>query len=414
MGARFSFDLKCVLLYISVLLLLVFLLKYVWNKRFLYYYGSKISGPFALPLIGSAYYFTGGAKVLYDKLWQICEKYQPLAKIWLGPHLMVIPSHPKDVEYLLHNFVSKGQLYEYITPLFGHGLLTGTVEKWKDHRKLINASFNSKILNSFIDIFVTHAKSSLDVFKEFCGKGQVDILPVFLRINIDGICETAMGVKPGTLSDRYDYLDWMMRAEHLIMVRMFRPWLYPDFIWKNTNMGKEQKQLCKKSWKFIANIIKQKRGEKINTLHNDLKKLSFLEYFIDLTDEQQKWCEKELIEEAQTMVFTGSGSLAITECYVLLMLAIHPEIQEKIYEELLTIFGNSDRDLCFKDLSKLCYLDRVIKETLRLFPIAPYIARLLDSDIHMVILDRTVGIFDERGARKVTSGIRGIVGTMAS
>lgn len=50
------------------------------------------------------------------------------------------------------------------------------------------------------------------------------------------------------------------------------------------------------------------------------------------------------------------------------MLAIHQDVQEKVYKEIWDIFGNSDRDITISDLSKLKYLEMVIKETLRLFP----------------------------------------------
>lgn len=54
--------------------------------------------------------------------------------------------------------------------------------------------------------------------------------------------------------------------------------------------------------------------------------------------------------------------------FALLMLAIHQDIQNEVYKEIYDIFGESNRDITVEDLSKLRYLEMVIKETLRLFP----------------------------------------------
>ena len=63
------------------------------------------------------------------------------------------------------------------------------------------------------------------------------------------------------------------------------------------------------------------------------------------------------------------------------MLSHHPEIQEQAYEEVKTIFENKQgKDLTLGDLSEMALLERIIKETLRLYPSAPTIGRHIDED----------------------------------
>lgn len=74
---------------------------------------------------------------------------------------------------------------------------------------------------------------------------------------------------------------------------------------------------------------------------------------------------------------------ANTICFLLLILGQFPEIQEKIYKEDKEILKSLDgNELQVSDLEKYDYLDRVIKETLRFFPIAPIIARKLGEDTY--------------------------------
>lgn len=57
------------------------------------------------------------------------------------------------------------------------------------------------------------------------------------------------------------------------------------------------------------------------------------------------------------------------------MLAMHPECQEKAYNELATIFPNKEVDVTMDDLNKLLYMDMCIKEALRVLPTVPTVAR---------------------------------------
>jgi cytochrome P450 family 4 len=65
-------------------------------------------------------------------------------------------------------------------------------------------------------------------------------------------------------------------------------------------------------------------------------------------------------------------------------------LQEKVYEEMTRIFEGSDRRPTKEDLAEMKYLDRVIKETLRLYPITVAISRLAETDVQIGELRNTV------------------------
>lgn len=54
-----------------------------------------------------------------------------------------------------------------------------------------------------------------------------------------------------------------------------------------------------------------------------------------------------------------------------MLLATHPEIQEKIVDELKQVFFSDDVEISYDNILKLDLLERVIKESLRLCPVVP-------------------------------------------
>lgn len=62
------------------------------------------------------------------------------------------------------------------------------------------------------------------------------------------------------------------------------------------------------------------------------------------------------------------------------MLAIYPKYQEKVFDELNRVCSSDDTDVTFDAISQLPYMEMVIKEVMRLFPIGPLLARNCMAD----------------------------------
>lgn len=68
---------------------------------------------------------------------------------------------------------------------------------------------------------------------------------------------------------------------------------------------------------------------------------------------------------------------------ILLMLAMHQEVQKKVFQEICEIFEGRDVEVDNEIIGKLKYLDLVVKETMRLFPVAPIIGRKVTEDLQL-------------------------------
>lgn len=91
--------------------------------------------------------------------------------------------------------------------------------------------------------------------------------------------------------------------------------------------------------------------------------------------------EQTVKEELETILISGNETSALSVSYIILMLAMHPEIQERLSDELHLIYNSQDEETTYEHMQRLTYMERVIKETLRLFPVGPFLVRRTNADV---------------------------------
>lgn len=105
--------------------------------------------------------------------------------------MIVVVSDVEQFETILNHpdCLDKGNSYRYIAKVLGDGgLITLRSAKWKVHRKLLNPSFQYKIVNSFESIFNGHAKELVVQLEKMVDCEEFDILAMIKTCAIDTIC----------------------------------------------------------------------------------------------------------------------------------------------------------------------------------------------------------------------------------
>lgn len=141
---------------------------------------------------------------------------------------------------------------------------------------------------------------------------------------------------------------------------------------------------------FTDSVIRSRRSElctnrTINENKNEAvgakRKMALLDLLLESTIEGESLSDMDIREEVDTFMFAGHDTTSNAISFVLYNVAKYPHVQQKVYDEIVNALGCFDDQVSLKDLNNLHYLDLVIKESLRLYPIVPYFGRKLNEDV---------------------------------
>lgn len=99
----------------------------------------------------------------------------------------------------------------------------------------------------------------------------------------------------------------------------------------------------------------------------------------------------DLLQETITLLFAGQDTSAATLSWTLHLLSLHSDIQTRVSQEVRSVLGKAKTSpfVTKAMIQKMPFLDAVIKESMRLYPVAPFVVRKLTRDID-IRLDNNV------------------------
>lgn len=100
---------------------------------------------------------------------------------------------------------------------------------------------------------------------------------------------------------------------------------------------------------------------------------------IDYLLQSKELTMSDIRDHGVTFMFTGLDTSSNTLQWLMALLALHPQCQDRLYDELCNVMG---RGSCpaVEDVSTCAYLTNVIKEALRLYGVAAFIGRDAQED----------------------------------
>ena len=278
----------------------------------------------------------------------------------IGPVKIFQLINPDDLHEIL---VEKQKYFHKTKPVLrvlskwnGNGLLLNSGDSWARQRRLINPSFKKESVESYISIVVNQVKSLFPDEKKNLNMGT-KLNELTFRV----VAEALFGQKANEVAPQF--IQKVEILQELAMKEMMAPVPLPDWL------PLPSKRKLRKAISFIQQTV----DRFITECHLEgLKKKNFLTEMLmakdgDEEDELKKgMTDKQARDESVNLLLGGNETMGTALTWLCYLLAKHPEIQDKIYDEITSTLG--DRDFQKEDLPHLKLLSMSFKEALRLYP----------------------------------------------
>ncbi|XP_074273170.1 cytochrome P450 704C1-like [Silene latifolia] len=306
----------------------------------------------------------------------------------------VYTSDPANVEYILKtNFDNYGKgdyNYGHLSDLLGDGIFAVDGDKWRNQRKVSSYEFSTRNLRDFSStIFREKAMKLANVISNAVKSGNsIDIQDLFMRSTLDSIFKVAFGVDlDTTFGSNEEGKRFTQAFDDASAISLYR---YVDVFWpikKFLNIDLEAK--LKHDIRIVNDFVYKLIINKSESLKNSgathsMKKDDILSRFLQQNNTEPKYLRDIILN----FVIAGKDTTAATLSWFIYMLCKHPQVQEKVAEEIRKVVSMESGGDCAElttrfseeSLERLHYLHAAVTETLRLYPAVPVDAKTCFSD----------------------------------
>uniref|UniRef100_A0A182S598 Cytochrome P450 n=1 Tax=Anopheles funestus TaxID=62324 RepID=A0A182S598_ANOFN len=348
-------------------------------------FAAHVPGPRSYPIIGSTHLFMGSDEQTFSVINELFRKYDQMFKLSMGPIPVLCLSHPDLIQQVLTNRACQDKAFFYRFFELDYGLISSCYADWKVYRKMLNPAFNQRILISFISIFSRCSEDMVArMAKEEDSPKSFDVLHYTSQCTLEMVCASSLKSDITENPLAKEICGGIEKICTIMCSRVFNVLLYSDLLYNMTPRYREMDSLRSKLQEMLDPIVNGRREEmarerlenpNLDEEENYRKPQIFLDQLLNMKHGDEDLTTKEIQNHLHTIIAAGSETSANEVAYILLLLAMHPDVQDRVYEEIRSIYGDSSLNISYETISAQNYLDQVIKETLRLFPVAPFIGR---------------------------------------
>ncbi|XP_067119350.1 cytochrome P450 20A1-like [Centruroides vittatus] len=299
----------------------------------------------------------GSLQIFLEKLY---KQYGPISSFYMGTTLFVSLADPELYEQHKHVFDKPVELFSMYKPIINEKsvLIVNGAEGRKQHKEL------EKVLNETclkkLEVICKLTEELVEKWKGLSAEQHIPMYKYMIALCMKIFTKTLFG---NSFHEDKCVLDFSRTFEICWTELEARA---GGSIPEVNSPQDIQFQEAAKRLKELMIKAAEDKDDKEN-IFNSLRKIGTL--------------EQNIIDDAIIIVLKYYSVVAFLT-WTIYFLALHDDVQEKVYEEIDNILINNS-PVTDEALSNLSYLKQVLNECLRMANVEPWTARVLDTDVEI-------------------------------
>lgn len=358
---------------------------YFMKKKYSYWYSKGVKGPTPLPIVGNflTVMLQKESATEYVKSVHLKYKGEKLVGLYRGFKPVIVVRDPDLIKQVLikdfHIFRDRG--VSASSSRLSANLFGAEGETWRILRQKLTPVFTSRKLKEMVPLMqqcVDKFLKYVDYLVENNVEHEIRSLTSKYTLEVIGSC--AFGLDLDACKDEENEFSIMAK-------KIFTPTTYARFLVLLDMIIPGVRKLFTTSTEIqefflglVRNVIREREGKL--AVRKD-----FMDLMIELR-EQGKLSRRsddgiseieldDYVIAAQALVFYSAGfeTSAASMSFLFHELALNPDIQDRMYNEVCKVYEKYNGQLTYDSLKELPYLDMVFEETLRKYSVAGILLR---------------------------------------
>ncbi|XP_071427228.1 cytochrome P450 3A29-like isoform X2 [Pithys albifrons albifrons] len=340
-----------------------------------------IPGPRPLPFVGTFLEYRHGVHHFdqvcfekYGKIWGFYDGRQPVLAV-LDP-ILIKNILVKECYTIFTNRQNFG-----LNGLLESALNVAADEQWKRIRTVLSPTFTSGKLKEMFHI-INHYGEKLvkNIEKKVANDEFVTVKDIFGAYSMDVVASTSFSVNVDSMSNPNDpfvtnikkFLQFSFLSPVFLFLVLF-PFVVPVLEKMKVTL------LPSDVMDFFKNVfIKMKKEREKGS---SMDRVDFLQLMIESQNSQDgSLSDEEILAQALIFVFAGYETTSSTLSYIAYNLAVHPDVQQRLQDEVDTNLPNKATPT-YSAITQMEYLDMVVNECIRLYPAGGRLQRVCKKTV---------------------------------
>lgn len=330
-------------------------------------------------------------------------KYGNMFLYWWGTMTKLVVRDPEILKELLitnHNSLERVELENMlIQQVIGPGLMNQEGEKWSSVRRMINPSFNQHTVKTMVEAMVQGATSELQIWERKVSeaRGEVEIDVELGLHKISGRIFSRVAFSDDfEIGEQILHFQRLLADEAMHMYQTTGFWLIPGYRNLPIQGNRMMNLYSSKVDALLHDVINGRlqalrKGVMSEQGNHDILGRTLASATDGWDESAQEFNMASVRNYFKALYFAGIDTTSNVLNFAMLMLALHPEWQERARAEVSENLGE-EQSWSSSAVSRLKVVGMIWNEAMRLFPPIISVTRVATKDLQL-----SKGLFVPKG-----------------